>query len=841
MQISVRYLSLAAVLLLFLTVGLTVSAQKRDLTGTTWEQTNFKKENTLQDDEQLKGFGVATRLVLDLDQGEPDKPARARSQLFRVDNDSLIRELASEGTYDGVNLVLVHTITKADYGADGTETLRLTLVEKKDEPAQLQGKLEVVMTGSNSAPAFYDLVFEERDSRLPVIFLPGVAGSVLNSRGNELWPTASMGSRADLALESDGVTSAQKANIEVGDVLRRPDSDFYGGFLESLKAIGYKPGTDLFTFPYDWRMSNDAHHARLEAVIRDALERSKKKKVILIAHSMGGVIARSYVFSSPERASKVASMITMGTPFWGAPKVFYALTSGYQFGNPTVRQELMKILLQNYPSAYQLLPQRPFIDDKKVGQPLSLEASNAIRYKWFSQVLFGLRDQYSETAANEISFNGPLLKQASSFFSPVGSIGAPRALPGGVQLYAIIGTGVSTLNGYDMQDWTPGSLPAWLVSNSYLELGDGRKVVMHPVVSEGDGTVPLWSLEPGVPATKYYVRHSSSESSVHSQLPANPTVQAIVAGILKNKPLKTAEYGPPRSWLGEPLDKLTEDEDNAQFELHSDAHLRITGPAGKALGLSADGVLDERLAGTFMAYEGAEFASISDLSTPVSVSVDGIRTGKFNLDVKIRMAGKQVSEFAFRDVPVIAGTKTEFTFVPGAMSDLPSLTVKNGNVATTVSAVLIGGSRSTGGQSGVAGFAGEIGPDGTFTSTIPAVGGTVTSFRFFTGDGDTPPPQGMRDYQARFPKASLKAVYYELSVKYAAESPATFKLVSTWSLNQSPFARQDLEVAKPADWNTSTKAYGYGNREPGKRAAGKYTVTIEVDGRKVAAGSFIVY
>ena len=36
---------------------------------------------------------------------------------------------------------------------------------------------------------------------------------------------------------------------------------------------------------------------------------------------------------------------------------------------------------------------------------------------------------------------------------------------------------------------------------------------MRPQVSDGDGTVPLWSLETGASTTNYYVRHSGAASA----------------------------------------------------------------------------------------------------------------------------------------------------------------------------------------------------------------------------------------------------------------------------------------------------------------------------------------
>ncbi|MGH9857697.1 MAG: lipase/acyltransferase domain-containing protein, partial [Acidobacteriota bacterium] len=131
----------------------------------------------------------------------------------------------------------------------------------------------------------------KEEKRLPVIFLPGVAGSILEARGRELWPLAPFGDRADLAVEPDGITPASGAKVVAGDVLRgRPKMDFYGDFINSLKSIGYVENTDLFVFPYDWRLDNASHYIALDQVIDRALAKNGSKKVILTAHSMGGII-----------------------------------------------------------------------------------------------------------------------------------------------------------------------------------------------------------------------------------------------------------------------------------------------------------------------------------------------------------------------------------------------------------------------------------------------------------------------------------------------------------------------------------------------------------------------
>lgn len=427
-------------------------------------------------------------------------------------------------------------------------------------PSRAAGAL--VFQGSTQAtPA-------QQSPRLPIIFLPGVAGSQLFNNppyvplvSSQLWPVSVLGQRHLLGLTSEG-KSAFNANIFVGDILRSGDgrfsslADFYGSLIEFLEARGYKEGSDLFAFPYDWRLDNSAHYGALDAQIVIAKARSGHDKVILLGHSMGGLIMRGYALSEPKRAASLAALITMGTPYWGAPKVYYAMIKGYTFGNMAVAAEMMKILFQNWPAAYQLLPRENFIVDTRKTrelcppnrlpitcprQLLTPAESYVIRYKGMKYD----RESYTETADNAWTLREDLVKLAADFHESAGTKQNPN-LPKGVKLFVIIGHGIETLSGYALSDWEPGLLDRF-IGSSYLELGAGRKVTMEPYFGDGDGTVPLWGLEISGATATYYVRTSTSRTlrdasdffggnnelyAGHGSLAKNKTVQAIVGQIV---------------------------------------------------------------------------------------------------------------------------------------------------------------------------------------------------------------------------------------------------------------------------------------------------------------------
>ena len=102
----------------------------------------------------------------------------------------------------------------------------------------------------------------------------------------------------------------------------------YRGLTERLEAAGFTEGQDLFIAHYDWRQSNDeSANEYLKPVIDQAKQISGADKVDIIAHSMGGLVARSYI-QGPSYDNDVDQLITLGTPHLGAADAYVAWEGG---------------------------------------------------------------------------------------------------------------------------------------------------------------------------------------------------------------------------------------------------------------------------------------------------------------------------------------------------------------------------------------------------------------------------------------------------------------------------------------------------------------------------------
>ena len=521
---------------------------------------------------------------------------------------------------------------------------------------------------------------------LPIIFIPGVAGTYLdfadaNGQTINIWPitgTSTQGSAYRLLLQGDGATSSSPLESGQSVVANRifashglgsskDPFNFYGGFEDYLVTNeGYTLGKDLVEFPYDWRLDNQVHLAELDKLVNQVRASTGQSKVILIAHSMGGIIGKAYVDSIG--ASKVDTLITIGTPFFGAVKPYYALVNGYTFGNPFISPLAVKILAQNSSAVYELCPWVPFVYDYKNKQDLTLDQSFQMKYK---DVKTGYLVFYDGTD-NIWSPNTDLIQNAKNFHNLIGTKVSPYPLPSGVKHYVIIGTGVTTLDGFVMADQPPDE-------SHYIEIL-GRHVKLIPHLGDGDGTVPMFSSQISGVTKTYYVPYQIGASSEHGSLTDNVNIQKIVKSILDGNP---SDY-----YTSYSEGALTE-KDSTDFTIHSNVQTTIVDETtGNKLGYNNDGGIDETIpGGTFLSMDGGTYAHISDVSDTYKVILNGTNNGKFTLITNVTKSG-QSTVFSYNDVPVQQGTIAQLEISPSqaSSSSMPTLQVNSNGQESTVSA-----------------------------------------------------------------------------------------------------------------------------------------------------------
>ena len=83
----------------------------------------------------------------------------------------------------------------------------------------------------------------------------------------------------------------------------------------------------LFVFAYDWRKSNIENADKLKDYVKCVQKFYPGTEIDIVAHSMGGLLARRYIISNSDDHN-VRKLITIGSPFLGAPRALETIETG---------------------------------------------------------------------------------------------------------------------------------------------------------------------------------------------------------------------------------------------------------------------------------------------------------------------------------------------------------------------------------------------------------------------------------------------------------------------------------------------------------------------------------
>jgi hypothetical protein len=125
----------------------------------------------------------------------------------------------------------------------------------------------------------------------------------------------------------------------------------------------------LFVFAYDWRLSNAENAVKLAAYTECVRAFYPKTKIDILAHSMGGMLARRFVLDNSDHG--VSKFVTIGSPLLGAPKALDVMYTGeffdVFFADVWLRSKI-KVLAAYSKGIHELLPSREYF--RLGGNPL---------------------------------------------------------------------------------------------------------------------------------------------------------------------------------------------------------------------------------------------------------------------------------------------------------------------------------------------------------------------------------------------------------------------------------------------------------------------------------------
>ncbi|ESU42964.1 Phosphatidylcholine-sterol acyltransferase precursor [Giardia duodenalis] len=107
-----------------------------------------------------------------------------------------------------------------------------------------------------------------------------------------------------------------------------------------MQDYGYQPNKNLFGFSYDWRQPLDSECIRgeLHKLVLRVRELNNGMPVNIIAHSLGGLVGRTYCQLTPDWMTHIRRFITIGTPFDGSSSMtLNSFINGYALDVPGMK------------------------------------------------------------------------------------------------------------------------------------------------------------------------------------------------------------------------------------------------------------------------------------------------------------------------------------------------------------------------------------------------------------------------------------------------------------------------------------------------------------------------
>ncbi len=471
----------------------------------------------------------------------------------------------------------------------------------------------------------------EPPGKRPVVIIPGITGSELYD-GNELiWPNVGkmftdIGDQFltdSLSLDSQGNSLR---NITVGEIIKSlPLTHVFDNLEQSLVDKGYSINNTYYFFPYDWRLDNKLNATRLNQKIEDIKTETGFRKVDIIAHSMGGLLAKEY--ANQFGKDSINKLIFIGTPHLGAPKAGHVLVEGDDFSIPWLEQNRMKEIAQNSPAAYELLPNTKYFDNFS-GYIEPTDSYNTLDYEGTKNVLSSLT-------------NNDLLNTTEFFSTSLQDLDLS-----GIEVYNIAGCSSGTITLYKL-----------MADNSYL---------IPEIYTSGDGTVPLPSSDyiSTDPSHKYYVK-----KGVHTKLPSQSDVRNLVLSILDGDPQAGGSVSNSQNFCNFKAKRLS---------WYSPVTVDVYDAEGNHSGPVENGLENNIPGADYEILNGEKFIFLpTDDGQQYQIKGIGERAGSFDLRITDINNGNNLQTVVFNDVGIASGSDVNFSLSDTSTDSVISVDEEN--------------------------------------------------------------------------------------------------------------------------------------------------------------------
>ncbi len=349
-----------------------------------------------------------------------------------------------------------------------------------------------------------------------LILIPGIMGSTLSSRGKDQWiqmRALNKGAIVDkLAVDAK--------NVKASGIVEK----FYKKFGDHFSSK-----YDVVSYEFDWRKSVTEAAIGLEALVKRMLKGNVN--VHIVAHSMGGLVARQFMMDFPETWGDFIKptknkFVMLGTPWLGSYLIMEVLTGHSRrvkqlamidFRND--REDLLEIFWK-FPGVFELLP----VEEISTRKFWTATFWNKIKSKANLKRMPDLSDnknslsEFNDYRSNILAFLKELDTEAKSDFFE--------------KIYYVCGKADKTVCDYSYK-------------NRFLSK---HKKLIYKATSHGDGSV-TWRT--GIPKQLLKSNNLYYTNTSHGELANEPSMFDGIMELLERGKTNKLDTQPPSNTRGE--------------------------------------------------------------------------------------------------------------------------------------------------------------------------------------------------------------------------------------------------------------------------------------------------
>lgn len=566
----------------------------------------------------------------------------------------------------------------------------------------------------------------------PIVFIPGIMGSRLyDDQNNPVWPEQIFGSIPDqISNRFVDLKLGSGTNLQPGAGATGLIGTMYPGKIYSVEV--YSKWLDALrqqendesrwaVVPYDWRQAPGSQTTRVETAINDLYGRTHEK-VLIVAHSMGSLLAKTTLASNPALADKIKAIVFVAAPQLGAPEALGTLLHGiHELSDHTsitgVNQANLRYVVNNMPGAYVLAPSETYfglnnnplftfkIKNSPANFPCAAPWNYPVRQEYidlcnryngaitssyqYKLFLTDLRNPYTSilnvTASdNDTQISLPAILNSVLYDQYIGDLHGLIDQPqywnaNNIKIYQIVGVKFKTTCEIDYE---------------FGQNGVEEKPVPCNQKLVGDGTVPANSANATPSAALTFYVDLSKASCIsgltalshitHGSIMAARSVQDEIFSIARGAPTATVSSDCPLSEIFSPSH-----DPYMVLTIHSPVYFSVIDSAGHMTGNYPDGQVKEEILGSRFMSLGESRNIFLDANQSYRLEMIGIKNGTAGFSATLfDENGQKLEETNYEAIPVISGMKISTNFT--SAKDLNTLPIDingDGTVDKTINPV----------------------------------------------------------------------------------------------------------------------------------------------------------